>query len=76
VISPKSGTYKTTQEVKITAAAGTKIYYTTNGTTPTTKSTLYTKAIPVSKNETIKAIAAEANHSNSPVATAAYTITQ
>jgi hypothetical protein len=58
VFSPVAGTYTTAQSVKITdATAGATIYYTTNGTAPTTASTKYTAAITVPASETLKAIA-------------------
>jgi N-acetylneuraminic acid mutarotase len=56
------------------ATPGAAIYYTTNGTTPTTGSTLYTGMISVSTSETIEAIAVETVYSNSLVATAVYVI--
>ena len=74
--SPAAGTYTTSQTVTISeATAGATIYYTTNGTTPTTSSSVYSAAITVSATETLKAIAVESGYCNSPTATAAYTIT-
>jgi hypothetical protein len=74
--SPAGGTYPGAQTVTISdATAGTTIYYTTNGTMPTTASTLYTGPISVATTETLQAIAVGAAVGNSAVATAAYTIT-
>jgi len=73
--STPSGTYSLAQMVTISdTAPGAAIYYTTNGTTPTTSATKYTGAITVSSTETIKAIAVASGYSQSAVATAAYTI--
>lgn len=44
-------------ECTIEADAGAAIYYTTNGSTPTTSSTLYTEAITIRKSCVVKAIA-------------------
>src|SRR5579859_2501326 len=73
--SVKGGTYSTAQTVTLDdATSGAAIYYTVDGSTPTTSSTKYNKAIKVSTSETINAIAIAAKHSESAVATAAYTI--
>jgi N-acetylneuraminic acid mutarotase len=70
-----SGTYSSAQTVTISdASPKATIYYTTDGTTPTTSSTEYTGAIMVSSSETIEAIATAPGHSTSAVATATYTI--
>jgi hypothetical protein len=53
---------------------GASIYYTTNGTAPTTSSTLYNGSITVSASETIEAMAVASAYSNSTVATAAFVI--
>jgi hypothetical protein len=76
VFSPAAGTYSTIQTVKITdTTAGATIYYTVNGTTPTTSSTKYTAAITVSATETIEAIAVATGLADSAVASATFTIT-
>jgi hypothetical protein len=75
VFTPAAGTYAAAQKVTITdATKGAVIYYTTNGTTPTTASTKFTAAIAVSASETIEAIAVALGYSNSPVASAKYAI--
>ncbi len=75
VFSPKPAIFTSTQSVTISdATAGAAIYYTINGTTPTTSSTLYIGPISVSSTETIKAIAASPGYSNSGVASGLYTI--
>jgi hypothetical protein len=73
--SPAPGTYSAAQSVTLSdTTPGASIYYTTNGTTPTTSSTLYTSPITVSASTTIKAIAVASGYINSSVASATYTI--
>jgi hypothetical protein len=73
--SKAAGTYPATQTVTITdATAGAIIYYTTNGTAPTTSSARYTAPINVAATETVKAIAVLTGHLNSAVASVAYVI--
>jgi Legume lectin domain/Chitobiase/beta-hexosaminidase C-terminal domain len=73
--SPVAGTYSSTQNVTISdTTAGATIYYTTDGTTPTTTSTKYVGAILVSSTKTITAMATATGFSNSAVAIATYTI--
>ncbi|MDQ2832575.1 MAG: DUF6067 family protein [Acidobacteriota bacterium] len=73
--SPAAGTYNSAVTVTISdATSGATIYYTTNGTTPTTSSTVYSAAISVSASETVKAIAAKSGYTNSAVASATYTL--
>jgi hypothetical protein len=73
--SPAAGSYSSTQTVSISdATAGAAIYYTSDGTTPTTGSTLYSGPITVSKTQTIEAIATSPDYVTSAVASALYTI--
>ncbi|MFZ1086034.1 MAG: Ig-like domain repeat protein, partial [Terracidiphilus sp.] len=78
--SPAAGTYTTAQSVTISdATAGATIYYTTNGSTPTTSSTVYGGAITVPATapvtETLQAIAVVSGYAPSSVASAVYTMT-
>jgi hypothetical protein len=73
--SSPAGIYTSTQLVSLSdATSGATIFYTTNGTTPTTNSAVYSSPIAVNSSETIEAIATASGYSISPVASAAYTI--
>jgi len=73
--SPAPSTYTSAQSVTLSdSTAGATIYYTTDGSTPTTSSTVYKTAISVSATTTIKAMAAASGYNNSTVATGVYTI--
>jgi hypothetical protein len=76
-LTPAPGTYAAAQAVKLSdSTSGALIYYTMNGSTPTTSSALYTAGTPleVSSTTTIKAIAVESGYSSSPVTGGTYTI--
>ncbi len=69
------GTYPTFQSVKITCATeGATIYITTDGTDPTTSSTVYDGTFVFMGNGTLKAMAAKSGYDNSDIASATYTL--
>lgn len=73
--SPTPGTYTEVKDVTISCeTTGATIYYTTDGSNPTTSSSVYSSAINVSETTTIKAMAVASDHNNSEVAVATYTI--
>jgi hypothetical protein len=77
--SPVAGSYTSTQNVTVnnadSALPGFAMYYTLDGTTPTTGSTLYTGPITIATTKTLKVLAVATGYSNSSVGSAAYTIT-
>ena len=79
--APAEGTYTENQTVTLSSSTnGATIHYTTDGTTPTTDSNVYTAAIPVtgtagqSISTTIKAIAVKSGMQTSSVTSATYVI--
>jgi Chitobiase/beta-hexosaminidase C-terminal domain/FG-GAP-like repeat len=76
-ISPANGTtFSSTLSVSISdATSGATIYYTTNGTTPTTSSNVYSGPVTISASSTVEAIAGGSGFTTSGVATASYTLT-
>jgi len=75
--SPAPGTYTSAQTIYMgETTPGATVYYTTNGTTPTTSSTVYIygTGITVSSTETIEAMAVANGYANSAIASATYTI--
>ncbi len=73
--SPAAGVYISAQSVTISSTTpGAAIFYTTNGTTPTTSSTLYSAPITVAASETVQAIATASGSLQSTVGSASYLI--
>lgn len=73
--SPEAGVYTSAPNVTIsTGTQGATIYYTTDGTDPTTSSSVYSSPITISSTTTIKAMAVKNGMENSAVATATYAI--
>ena len=73
--TPAAGAYTSGQSVTIAdTTSGAVVYYTTDGTVPTTSSTLYSGPVMVNSDETLKAIAAASGHANSTTGAAAYQI--
>jgi alpha-tubulin suppressor-like RCC1 family protein len=73
-LSPGTGTYISPQSVTMTAGTGTTIRYTTDGSTPTPGSTVYSAPVSLLQTTTINAGAFQTNYTPSPVATATYTL--
>ena len=75
--NPAAGTYTEAQSVSINCeTSGATIYYTIDGTAPTTLSSVYSSPLTISETTTVKAMAAAANYENSSVATATYNIVE
>jgi hypothetical protein len=73
--SPAAGTYTSIQTVTVSSGtAGAALFYTTNGSTPTTSSTAYSAPVSVGSSQTLKAIATASGFSTSAVGSAAYVI--
>jgi hypothetical protein len=73
--SPVSSTYTSAQTVTLSSAtSGASIYYTLDGSTPTTSSTLYTGSFVVSVTTTVKALAVKSGDANSSITDASYVI--
>ena len=73
--SPAPGSFDSVQQVTLSdTTPGAIIYYTTDGTTPTTSSLRYAQAIPVLQTTTIRAMAVASGYAMSDIATGMYTI--
>ncbi len=75
-ITPAAGGYVNTATITIAdSTPGAIIYYTQDGSAPTTASTAYTGSFAITTSQTITAIAAAPGYLNSAAASAAYVIT-
>jgi hypothetical protein len=73
--NPAPGGYSSGQTVTLSdSTSGSTIYYTLNGMTPTTSSTVYSSPINVPSTTTIEAIAVAPGLNNSPLTVGDYTI--
>jgi hypothetical protein len=74
-VSVAAGTYTSVQNIVLSSTTpGATIYYTLDGTAPTTSSTVYTTAISVSASMTIEAFATLSGSINSGYLSAGYVI--
>jgi N-acetylneuraminic acid mutarotase len=75
VFSPNGGVFTSAQKVTMSdPTPGATIYYTTDGSTPTTASTQYSGEITVSATEALRAVAVAPGYSTSMVNIAYFTI--
>ncbi len=68
------GSYNTSKSISISATAGTTIYYTIDGTTPTNNSALYTGPIQIDSTTTLKFICIDTDGKKSAIGTEKYVI--
>jgi len=73
-VSPVSGTYTSSVVVTLTSNETATIYYTLDNTTPTTSSTIYSSAITITSNCTLKYMAQDQYHNYTSIYSVAYTI--
>lgn len=72
---PAGGTYSSSVNVTLTANETATIYYTMDGSTPTTSSTKYTNAITLTQNTTLKFFSVDVAGNQEAVKSETYTIT-
>ncbi len=75
-LSPPQGVYENYQDVTISSENGASIYYTTDGSKPTTSSQTYIQPIQIAENTTVKSITKEDGYDKliSKIKTSTYVI--
>jgi hypothetical protein len=74
-INPAGGAYPGNVSVTMsTSTSGATIRYTTNGSTPTSSSTIYSGAFTITPPKTVKAVAFKSGYNPSPVRSVSYTV--
>lgn len=74
-ISPNGGSFSTPQTVTLTSStSGASLYYTLDGSLPSTASNLYSGPLTISKSASVKVLGVKSGMSNSAVASASFTI--
>lgn len=72
--TPNGGSFLDSQEITISCGTdGVTIYYTTDGSAPSTTSTIYDAPFTINATTTVKAYAVKENYDDSQVATATFT---
>ncbi len=74
--TPAAGTFASAQTITMSdSTSGASIYYTLDGSTPTTSSSQYASPITLSSTATVNAIASASGYTTSSVTTATFTFT-
>jgi len=76
VTIPDAGTYNTAQIITLSSNEPATIYYTTDGTTPTTSSSIYNNPIEINATTTLKFFAIDTAGNSGAVLSKTYTIDQ
>lgn len=72
--TPPGGSYSSAQSVTLSANEPATIYYTTDDSTPTTSSPVYSSPIPIASTANLKFFGKDTAGNSSPVKTESYTI--